>query len=62
MLQRYGLSELIREVNGALAEGLLYDGQLEPVAELDGSGNVVEQFGYGTRSNVPDYSIKINRV
>ena len=47
-----------KEVNGTLTEGFLYDGQLEPVAELDGSGNVVEQFVYGTRPNVPDYIIK----
>ena len=44
-----------KEVNGKLTEGFLYDGQLEPVAELDGSGNIVEQFVYGTRPNVPDY-------
>ncbi|HKV96970.1 MAG TPA: hypothetical protein VJR90_05720 [Gammaproteobacteria bacterium] len=37
---------------------LLCDGQLEPVAEFDGSGNVVEQFVYGTRPNVPDYIMK----
>ncbi|HKV96973.1 MAG TPA: RHS repeat-associated core domain-containing protein [Gammaproteobacteria bacterium] len=47
-----------KEVNGTLTEGFLYDGQLEPVAELDGSGNIVEQFVYGTRPNVPDYIIK----
>ena len=47
-----------KEVNGTLSDGFLYDGQLEPVAELDGSGNVVEQFVYGTRPNVPDYIIK----
>ncbi|HKU17721.1 MAG TPA: RHS repeat-associated core domain-containing protein, partial [Candidatus Saccharimonadales bacterium] len=47
-----------KEVNGKLTEGFLYDGQLEPVAELDGSGNVIEQFVYGTRPNVPDYIIK----
>ncbi len=45
-------------MNGVLVEGFLYDGQLEPVAELDGSGNIVEQFVYGTRPNVPDYIIK----
>jgi len=47
-----------KEVNGVLTEGFLYDGQLEPVAELDGSGNIVEQFVYGTRLNVPDYIVK----
>ena len=45
-------------MNGTLTEGFLYDGQLEPVAELDGSGNVVEQFVYGTHPNVPDYILK----
>lgn len=28
------------------------------MAGLDGSGNIVEQFVYGTRPNVPDYIIK----
>jgi RHS repeat-associated protein len=51
-----------KEVNGTLTEGFLYDGQLEPVAELDGSGNIVEQFVYGTRPNVPDYIIKGNSI
>ena len=51
-----------KEVNGTLTEGFLYDGQLEPVAELDGSGNIVEQFVYGTRPNVPDYIIKAGEM
>ena len=51
-----------KEVNGKLTEGFLYDGQLEPVAELDGSGNIVEQFVYGTRPNVPDYILTAGEV
>lgn len=47
-----------KEVSGTLTEGFLYDGQLAPVTMLDGSGNIVEQFVYGTRPNVPDYIIK----
>ena len=47
-----------KEVNGTLVQGFLYQNQLNPVAELDGSGNVVEQFVYGSRLNVPDYIIK----
>ena len=47
-----------KEVNGVLTEGFLYDRQLEPVAELGGSGNIVEQFVYGARQNVPDYIVK----
>jgi RHS repeat-associated protein len=33
----------------------LYEGRLRPVAELDGSGNVVSRFVYATKTNVPDY-------
>ncbi len=47
-----------KEVNGKLTEGFLYDGQLNPVAETDATGQIVEQFIYGTRPNVPDYIIK----
>ncbi|MBK6423662.1 MAG: hypothetical protein IPF77_15850 [Gemmatimonadetes bacterium] len=36
-------------------QGWLWQGQLAPVAELDGSGQVVSRFVYGTRVNVPDY-------
>jgi RHS repeat-associated protein len=43
---------------GTLVQGFLYQNQLNPVAELDGSGNVVSRFVYGTRGNVPDYMIK----
>lgn len=32
--------------------------QLNPVAELDGNNNIVSQFVYGTRINVPDYMIR----
>ncbi|HKS38259.1 MAG TPA: RHS repeat-associated core domain-containing protein, partial [Verrucomicrobiae bacterium] len=31
---------------------------LRPVAELDGAGNVVSEFVYGTHENVPEYLIK----
>ena len=47
-----------KTVNGMLVQGFLYRDQLNPIAELDGSGNVVSRFIYGTRSNVPDYMIK----
>jgi RHS repeat-associated protein len=42
-------------VNGVLVHGYLYQDQLNPVAELDGDGNILSRFVYGTRSNVPDY-------
>ena len=47
-----------RKVNGTLEQGWLYQDQLNPVAELDGSGNVVSRFVYGTKQHVPDFMIK----
>ena len=47
-----------KKVNGTLTQGFLYQNQLNPVAELDGAGNVVARFVYGTKANVPDYLIK----
>jgi len=47
-----------KKINGALVQGFLYQNQLNPVAELDGSGNVVSRFVYGSKANVPDYMIK----
>jgi RHS repeat-associated protein len=51
-----------KKVNGTPVEGFLYLNQLNPVAELDGSGNVVERFVYGSRSNVPDYIVKDGNI
>jgi YD repeat-containing protein len=45
-------------VNGVPVQGLLWQGQLRPVAELDGAGNLVSRFVYGTRINVPEYLVK----
>jgi len=39
-------------------QGFVYGDQLNPVAELDGSGNVTARFVYGTKSNVPDPMVK----
>lgn len=47
-----------KKVGGALQQGWLYQNQLKPVAELDGAGNLVSRFVYGSRSNVPDYLVK----
>lgn len=47
-----------RKVGGALQQGLLYQNQLKPVAELDGANNVVSRFVYAGSVNVPDYVIK----
>jgi RHS repeat-associated protein len=47
-----------KKMNGALVQGFLYQDGLRPIAELDGSGNVVSRFVYAGRSNVPDYIVK----
>ncbi|MEZ4730487.1 MAG: RHS repeat-associated core domain-containing protein [Caldilineaceae bacterium] len=47
-----------KQVNGVLVQGLLYLDQLNPVAELDGAGNLVTRFVYGNRVNVPEYMVK----
>ncbi len=46
-----------KKINGVLVQAWLYQDQLEPVAELDGSGNVVARFVYGSRPNIPDYAV-----
>ena len=47
-----------KRVNGALVQGWLYQDALEPVAELDGAGNVVARFVYGASAHVPDFMTK----
>ena len=47
-----------KKVDGKPIQGFLYAGQLSPIAELDGLGNVKSRFVYGTKANVPDYLIK----
>ena len=42
-------------VNGTLTAGFLYQDQLNIVAQLDGSGNLLSRFVFATRANVPDY-------
>jgi RHS repeat-associated protein len=45
-------------VGGTLTTGWLYQSQLAPIAELDGSGTVVSRFVYGSRVNVPDLLLR----
>jgi len=49
-----------KTVNGTLVQGFLYENQLEPVAELDGSGNLVSRFVYCGcgAGNIPQYMVK----
>jgi len=47
-----------KKVNGKLTQGFLYQDQIKPIVELDGSNKVVSQFVCATRFNVPDYLVK----
>ena len=47
-----------KKVNGVLVHGLLYEDQLRPVAEFDGTGAIVSRFVYAEKANVPEYIIK----
>ncbi len=47
-----------KKVNGALVRQWTYQDRLNPVAEYDGSGTLIQQFVYATRMNVPDLIIR----
>ncbi|MBA6328246.1 hypothetical protein H4J46_09895 [Colwellia sp. MB02u-6] len=47
-----------KKVNNTLIQGFLYKDQLNPIAELDGNGDIVSRFIYGSRAFVPDYMVK----
>ncbi|QLQ32438.1 MAG: hypothetical protein HZT40_13540 [Candidatus Thiothrix singaporensis] len=47
-----------KKVNGELKQGFLYQNQLNPIAELDGQGNVVARFVYADKGNVPAYMVR----
>jgi RHS repeat-associated protein len=47
-----------KAINGTRVKAWLFADQLRPIAELDGSGNLVSRFVYGTKPNVPEYIIK----
>ncbi|MBI3204594.1 MAG: RHS domain-containing protein [Myxococcales bacterium] len=47
-----------KKKNGVLERAWLYRNQLNPVAELDGAGNLVSRFVYGSKSNVPEYMVR----
>lgn len=46
-----------KKVNGELKQAFVYESDLGIAAELDGRGQVVKQFIYGSKPNVPDYMI-----
>ncbi len=44
-----------KEVGGTLSAGYLYQDALNVVAQLDGSGNLVARYVFGSKPNLPDY-------
>ncbi len=51
-----------KKVDGVWEYRLIYEGQLNPAAMLDATGNVIARFIYGSKSHVPDYMIKNGQV
>jgi len=47
-----------KKVNGTTVQRFIYKDQLNPVAELNGSGSVVATFIYAEKGNVPTYMVK----
>jgi RHS repeat-associated protein len=47
-----------KRVGGVLERGWIYAGSFTPVAELNGSGQLVSRFVYGAGAYVPDYMIR----
>lgn len=51
-----------KKINGAFVQGFLYKDDLNPIAELDGGGNIVTHFVYADKRNVPAYIEKGNKT
>jgi RHS repeat-associated protein len=47
-----------KKKNGVLEKQWIYRNQLNPVAELDGAGNLVARFVYGYQDNVPEFVVR----
>ncbi|KAB2956993.1 MAG: RHS repeat protein, partial [Thermoanaerobaculia bacterium] len=47
-----------KKIDGVPVQGFLWQGQLSPIAELGGAGDLVSRFVYATRVNVPDFMIR----
>ena len=46
-----------KKINSVLHKQWIYKDQLNPVAELDGAGNLVSRFVYGSKGHVPAYMV-----
>ena len=49
---------IAKMVNGSITERFLYKDQLEPVAKIDGNGDILELYIYGEKGHVPGYIVK----
>jgi RHS repeat-associated protein len=49
-------------VNGMLTKAWLYRDELAPIAELDGNGNLVSRFVYGSSKRVPDAIVRSGKT
>jgi RHS repeat-associated protein len=47
-----------KKVGGSLVEGFLYQGELNPIAQLDGNNQIKSLFFYANQPHVPDFMIK----
>ena len=47
-----------KSVGGVMVQQFLYGDQLNPVAEVDGTGALVSRFVYGSSDHVPDYMVR----
>jgi RHS repeat-associated protein len=51
-----------KKVNGTLVKAWLYQDLLNPIAELDGSGQITALFIYASRTNSPDYMLSDGQI
>lgn len=51
-----------RKLDGVLTHGFLYGEHLNPVAQLDGAGDVTARFVYASRGHVPDYMVTASGI
>jgi len=49
-----------KKVDGQLQKGWLYKDGLNPVAQVNGDGQITHRFVYGAKANVPAYMVKID--
>jgi hypothetical protein len=49
-----------KKVDGQLQKGWLYKDGLNPVAQVNGDGEITHRFVYAAKANVPAYMVKID--